>query len=62
MEYANLPPKQPLFSKKFYDSGLLTLSALEILETEFIPFKNSAGEDSYYFKGVSYSKIRVPKR
>ena len=62
MNYVNIPPKQPMFSKKFYDGGLLTLSTYEIQVTGFKPFKSSAGEDAYYHKGLSYSKIFIEER
>lgn len=59
MEYQNLPPKQPTFSTKFYDSGLVSLSSFEIVQTGFKPFKFSTGRDNSYYKGLAYTKIEL---
>ena len=57
--YSSLPPEQPCCSLFFVNSGLLTLSRHRIVTTDFVPFKNCSGSDSFAFKGIMYSRIMI---
>ena len=62
LRYSSEPTKYSTFSGYLLDSGLLNLSKFQIINSEFIPFRYSAGKDAYVYKGILYSKIQVAPR
>ena len=62
LRYNSVPSKYSTFSGYLLDSGLLNLSKFKIANSEFMHFKYSAGKDSYVYKGILYSKIKVAPR